>query len=55
MKNQHLEKSCLNLKRKNVIKFKLYKKNDRDNFIYNIDSIEIFKGNFNEIAILRKK
>ena len=31
------------------------KKNDRDNFLYNIDGIEIYKGNFNEIAILKKK
>ena len=31
------------------------KKNDRDNFLNNIDSIEIYKGNFNEIAILKKK
>ena len=29
--------------------------NQRDDFLYNIDSIEIYKGNFNEIAILRKK
>ena len=31
------------------------KKNDRDDFLNNIDSIEIYKGNFNEIAILKKK
>ena len=34
---------------------KYIKKNDRDNFLDNIDSIEIYKGNFNEIAILKKK
>jgi len=34
---------------------KYIKKNDRDNFLDNIDTIEIYKGNFNEIAILRKK
>ena len=31
------------------------KKNDRDNFLNNIDSVEIHKGNFNEVAILKKK
>ena len=34
---------------------KILKENDRDNFLNTIDSIEIYKGNFNEIAILKKK
>ena len=34
---------------------KYIKKNDRDNFLDSIQSIEIYKGNYNEIAILRKK
>ena len=40
---------------KKILNSKYIKKNDRDNFLDSIDSIEIFKGNFNEIAILRKK
>ena len=42
-------------KEKTLLNSIYIKKNDRDNFLYNIDSIEIFRGNFNEIAILRKK
>ena len=42
-------------KEKTLLNSSYIKKNDRDNFLYNIDSIEIYKGNFNEIAILRKK
>ena len=42
-------------KEKILLNSNYIKKNDRDNFLYNIDSIEIYKGNFNEIAILRKK
>ena len=42
-------------KEKTLLNSNYIKKNDRDNFLYNIDSIEIYKGNFNEIAILRKK
>jgi len=42
-------------KEKTLLNSNYIKKNDRDNFLYNIDNIEIFKGNFNEIAILRKK
>ena len=38
-----------------LLNSKYIKKNDRDNFLNNIDSIEIYKGNFNEIAILKKK
>ena len=38
-----------------LLNSKYIKKNDRDNFLDNIDSIEIYKGNFNEIAILKKK
>ena len=42
-------------KEKILLNSNYIKKSDRDNFLYNIDSIEIYKGNFNEIAILRKK
>ena len=42
-------------KEKILLNSKYIKKNDRDNFLDNIDSIEIYKGNFNEIAILKKK
>ena len=42
-------------KKKTLLDSKYIKKNDRDNFLDNIGSIEIYKGNFNEIAILRKK
>ena len=31
------------------------KKNDRDNFLYNIDSVEIYKGIFKKITFLKKK
>ena len=40
---------------KKLLNSKYIKKNDRDNFLDTIDSIEIYKGNFNEIAILKKK
>ena len=42
-------------KEKKLLNSKYIKKNDRDNFLETIDSIEIYKGNFNEIAILKKK
>ena len=34
---------------------KYIQKNDRDLFLKNIKDIEIYKGNFNEIAILKRK
>ena len=40
---------------KTLLSSNYIKKKDGDYFINNIDSIEIYKGNFNEIAILRKK
>ena len=42
-------------KEKKLLNSKYIKKKDRDNFLNTIDSIEIYKGNFNEIAILKKK
>ena len=42
-------------KEKILINSKYIKKSDRDNFLNTIESIEIYKGNFNEIAILKKK
>mgnify|MGYP001429462607 CR=1 FL=1 len=42
-------------KEKTLLDSNYIKTNDRDNFLSTIDSIEIYKGNFNEIAILRKK
>ena len=42
-------------KEKKLLNSKYIKKNDRDNFLDSIQSIEIYKGNYNEIAILRKK
>ena len=42
-------------KEKILLNSKYIKKNDRDNFLDNIDSIEIYKGNYNEIAIIKKK
>ncbi len=42
-------------KEKILLNSKYIKKNDRDNFLDSIQSIEIYKGNYNEIAILRKK
>ena len=42
-------------KEKTLINSKYITKNDRDNFLNTIESIEIYKGNFNEIAILKKK
>ena len=42
-------------KEKKLLNSKYIKKNDRDNFLDSIESLEIYKGNFNEIAILRKK
>ena len=42
-------------KEKKLLNSKYIKENDRDNFLETIDSIEIYKGNFNEIAILKKK
>jgi len=40
---------------KKLLNSKYIKKNDRDNFLDSIESLEIYRGNFNEIAILRKK
>ena len=42
-------------KDKILLDSKYIKKDDRDNFLNNIENIEIFSGNFNEIAILKKK
>ena len=42
-------------KEKTLINSKYITKNDRDNFLNTIESIEIYRGNFNEIAILKKK
>ena len=42
-------------KEKTLLDSNYIKTNDRDNFLSTIDSIEIYKGNFNEIAILKKK
>ena len=42
-------------KEKKLLNSKYIQKNDRDNFLDSIESLEIYKGNFNEIAILRKK
>ena len=42
-------------KHKTLLNSKYIKKNDKDNFLDNIESIEIYKGNFNEIAIIKKK
>ena len=42
-------------KEKKLMNSKYIQKNDRDNFLDSIESLEIYKGNFNEIAILRKK
>ena len=42
-------------KEKKLLNSKYIKKNDRDNFLDSIESLEIYRGNFNEIAILRKK
>ena len=42
-------------KEKKLLNSKYIQKNDRDNFLDSIESLEIYRGNFNEIAILRKK
>ena len=42
-------------KEKKLMNSKYIQKNDGDNFLDSIESLEIYKGNFNEIAILRKK
>ena len=42
-------------KEKTLLKSKYIEKEDGDNFLYTIDSIDIYKGNYNEIAILKKK
>ena len=50
-----LREILFKFQKKNINKFKVYqKKSDRDNFLNTIESIEIYKGNFNEIAILKK-
>lgn len=38
-----------------ILESKYISNNDKNYFLQNIQSIEIFKGNFNEIAILKKK
>ena len=51
-----LREILFTLKReKKLLNSKYIQKNDRDNFLDSIESLEIYKGNFNEIAILRKK
>ena len=51
-----LREILFKLKReKKLLNSKYIQKNDRDNFLDSIESLEIYKGNFNEIAILRKK
>ena len=42
-------------KEKKLLNSKYIQKNDRDNFLDSIESLEIYRGNFNEIAILKKK
>ena len=42
-------------KEKKLLNSNYIQKNDRDNFLDSIESLEIYKGNFNEIAILKKK
>ena len=42
-------------KEKKLLNSNYIQKNDRDNFLDSIESLEIYKGNFNEIAILRKR
>ena len=42
-------------KEKKLLNSKYIQKNDRDNFLDSIENLEIYKGNFNEIAILRKR
>jgi len=37
-----------------ILESKYISINEKDYFLKNIQSIEIFKGNFNEIAILKK-
>ena len=51
-----LREILFTLKReKKLLNSKYIQKNDRDNFLDSIESLEIYRGNFNEIAILRKK
>ena len=45
-----------NLKQKNVFLDSDYvNEQDKKYFLENVESIEIFKGNFNEIAIIKKR
>ena len=46
----------LNLKKKNVFLDSNYiNEQDKKYFLENVESIEIFEGNFNEIAIIKKR
>ena len=46
----------LNLKQKNVFLDSNYiNEQDKKYFLENVESIEIFEGNFNEIAIIKKR
>ena len=40
---------------KTLLDSRYIKKSDRDHFLASIENIEIFQGNFNEIAIIKKK
>ena len=40
---------------KTLLNSRYIKKSDRDHFLASIENIEIFQGNFNEIAIIKKK
>ena len=51
-----LREILLNFKKNNTLLNSEYiKKKDADNFLNNVEGIEIYKGNFNEIAIIKKK
>ena len=57
LKNEHPTlREILNKVKKSVDFYSEYvSPEDKKYFIENFDSIEVFKGNFNEIAIIRKK
>ena len=51
-----LREILLNFKKnKTLLNSEYIKKKDADNFLNNVEGIEIYKGNFNEIAIIKKK
>ena len=51
-----LREILLNFKKnKTLLNSQYIKKKDADNFLNNVEGIEIYKGNFNEIAIIKKK